>query len=122
MIAENLVVLLIDNLDYSPLNKDRTNRINNFNSENQEIKIIATTDNIIDSIPSENYIKNSVIPFRNLYLGQLKSSHIKDMMVKWLPQDDKTKREEKLEKMVNNFCSYLYCNVCIFILMEYRKL
>lgn len=106
LIAENLVVLLIDNLDYSPLNKDRTNRINNFNSENQEIKIIATTDNIIDSIPSENYIKNSVIPFRNLYLGQLKSSHIKDMMVKWLPQDDKTKREEKLEKMVNNFCSY----------------
>lgn len=106
LIEEKLIVLLIDNLDYSPLNKDRTNRINNFNLENQEIKIIATSDNVIDSIPSENYIKNSVIPFRNLYLGQFKSSHIKDMMIRWLPQDDKIKREEKLEKMINNFCSY----------------
>jgi len=106
LITEKLIVLLIDNLDYTPLNKDRINKINNFNSENQEIQIIATNDNVIDNVPSESYIKNSIIPFRNLYLAQLKSSHIKGMMVKWLPQDDKTKREEKLEKMVNNFCSY----------------
>ncbi|MDR3046017.1 MAG: metallophosphoesterase, partial [Bacteroidales bacterium] len=106
LISENLIVLLIDNLDYTTLNKDRINKINNFDSTNQEIQIIATTDNIIENVPTESHIKNSVIPFRNLYLGQLKSSHIKGLMVKWLPQDDNAKREEKLEKMVDNFCSY----------------
>lgn len=106
LIAEKLIVLLIDNLDYTPLNRDRINKINNFNSENQEIQVIATTDNVIDNVPSESHMKNSVIPFRNLYLGQLKSSHIKSMMIKWLPGDDNVKRDEKLEKMVNNFCSY----------------
>lgn len=106
LISENLIVLLIDNLEYSLINKERINKVNKFNIENQDIKIIATADNIIDSIPSEKFIKNSVIIFSNLYIGQLKSSHIKDMMVKWLPQDDIIKRDEKLEKMVNNFCSY----------------
>ncbi|MDR1896939.1 MAG: metallophosphoesterase [Prevotellaceae bacterium] len=106
LISEKLIVLLIDNLDYTALNKDRINKINTFDSANHEIQIIATTDNILDNVPTESHIKNSVIPFRNLYLGQLKSSHIKELMVKWLPQDDNAKREEKLEKIVNNFCSY----------------
>ncbi|HQB22437.1 MAG TPA: metallophosphoesterase [Bacteroidales bacterium] len=106
LISENHIVLLIDNLDYNEINKDKINRINNFNSENQEIRIIATTDNNIESVPSETHIKNIVIPFRNLYLQTLKSYHIKGLMTKWLPQDDNNKREDKLEKMVNNFCSY----------------
>jgi predicted phosphodiesterase len=105
-ISENHIVLLIDNFDYNELNKEKINRINKFNSENEEIRIIATTDNNIENVPSETYIKNTIIPFRNLYLRPLKSSHIKELMIKWLPQEDNSKREDKLEKMVNNFCSY----------------
>jgi len=106
LIFETHIVLLIDNFDYSELNKEKINKINKFNSENEEIRIIATTDNNIENVPSETYIKNTVIPFRNLYLRPLKSSHIKNLMTKWLPKEDTNKREDKLEKMVNNFCSY----------------
>jgi predicted MPP superfamily phosphohydrolase len=106
LISEKHIVLLIDNIDYGELNKEKINRINKFNSENEDIRIIATTDNNIENVPSETYIKNTVIPFRNLYLRPLKSYHIKGLMTKWLPQDDNNKREDKLEKMVNNFCSY----------------
>jgi len=106
LISGTHIVLLIDNLDYNELNKDRINKINKFNSENEGIRIIATTDNNIENVPSKTHIKNAVINFKNLYLRHLKSSHIKGLMTKWLPNDDNNKREEKLEKMVYNFYSY----------------
>ena len=106
LVDENHLVLLFDNLDYSDFYKDRVNKLNNFNREFPDIQLIVTTDNAITDIPSEIYIRNTKIPFKNLYLKPLRSYHMKNLMVKWLPQDDNSKREAKLERMVNNFCSY----------------
>lgn len=106
LITENHIVLLVDNLDYCDYYKDRVNKFNNFNNEYPSIQLIVTTDNAITDIPSEIYIRNTKIPFKNLYLKPLKSYHMKNLMVKWLPKDDNNKREVKLERMVNNFCSY----------------
>lgn len=106
IIADNLIVLICDNLDYSDLNEDKINRVSKFLRDNPNIQIIATATNDLVGVPPQNYVKKTKISFSHYYIRPLKSNHIKGLMTKWLPEEDSIKRDIRLDKMVANFCSY----------------
>jgi len=106
LVADNLIVLFADNLDFTELNEDKINRISRFLKDNPEIQIIATSTNDLIGVPPQNYVKKTKISFSNFFIRPLKSTHIKGLMTKWIPEEDSLKRDARLDKMVTNFCSY----------------
>lgn len=106
LIADNLIVIIADNLDFTELNEDKINRISRFIKDNQEIQIIATATNDMIGVPPQNYIKKTNIYFSHFFIKPFKSSHIKGLMAKWIPEENSLKRDARLDKMVANFCSY----------------
>ncbi len=106
LVTDNLIVLFADNLDFTELNEDKINRISRFLKDNPEIQIIATSTNDLIGVPPQNYVKKTKISFSNFFIRPLKSSHIKGLMTKWVPEEDSLKRDARLDKMVTNFCSY----------------
>lgn len=106
LISQNLIVLIVDNLEYSEINEDKINKISKFLKENDDIKIIATATNELIGVPPQNYIKKTKTSFSHFYIRPFKSAQIKGLMTKWVPEEDSLKRDARLDKMVANFCSY----------------
>lgn len=106
IIADNLIVIICDNLDYTEINEDKINRVSKFLNDNSDIQIIATSTNDLIGVPPQNYVRKTKISFCHYYIRPLKSSHIKGLMTKWVPGEDSLKRDARLDKMVANFCSY----------------
>ena len=106
LIADNFIIIIADNLDFTELNDDKINKISKFLKDNPDIQIIATSTSDLIGVPPQNYIKKTRISFSHFFIRPLKSSHIKGIMTKWIPEEDTLKRNARLDKMVANFCSY----------------
>ena len=106
LIADNLIVIIADNLDYNELNDDKINRISRFLKDNPDIQIIASSANELIGVPPQKYVKKTKISFSHLFIRPLKSAHIKGIMNKWIPEEDSLKKDARLDKMITNFYSY----------------
>lgn len=106
LLSENLIVILIDNMDYIPLKHDKINKILYFLGEYQDVKIIASAKNDMDGILPSSYVSNSKILFKNFFIKAFSTKEIKSLMKIWVPNEEPTRFNDKLDKMVNNFCSY----------------
>lgn len=117
LIAENRIVLLIDNLSYQQIQTapDKINKLHNFKRENSSIQIIATCEHEAIGIIPPEYIEHCKIGFTPYFIRGLKAREIKSIMKKWLPEDDELQADEKLEKLVNTFSSYSLPNTAMSV-------
>jgi len=108
LIKENLLILIIDNLNYKENKFEKINKIHRFlnKPENKDIRIIATAENEVTGVIPKDYFGLCIIPFKNYLINGLKTKEIKSIMKFWLPNDNEVEYENKLDKMVANFCSY----------------
>ena len=99
------ILLLVDNYTPSEENKHIVNKLYHFIND-YKIQLIATAEcELAGSIPPL-FIQNNSIAFEYFYIEPLRSSQIKEMMIKWSPEDEFLQRNSKIERMVTNFCSY----------------
>lgn len=105
LINSGKIVLLVDN--YSPTieKKDQAKRLYRFVADNA-IRIIATTNYEINDVIPEFFIKNNEIAFENYFIHQFRSSNIRDLITKWSPDLQILERNQKIEDLVNRFCSF----------------
>jgi hypothetical protein len=108
LIKENLLVLLIDNLNYKVNRTEKIKKLHRFinKTENKDIRIIATAENEVTGVIPTDYFSLCVLPFKNYLINGLKTKEIKSIMKFWLPDDNEIEYDNKLDKMVANFCSY----------------
>lgn len=99
------MILLIDNYNCIEEYKFQRQRLYKFTKDN-DIRIIATANNNISGVIPISFMNNNSIAFEYYYLEQFKTENIKQLMLKWSPNDEYLTRNSKIEKMVSNFCSY----------------
>lgn len=102
------IVLLIDNLNYKnyDLHQIKIAKIHSFKRDNPKIRIIAGASSDIIGIIPPSQAGNCKIPFAYYFIKGLRTKEIKEIMRKWVPNDDEVKSEEKLDKLVRTFTSY----------------
>lgn len=100
------IVLLVDNYNPNEESRHNTNKLYRFIKDN-EIKCIATyLSEFRDIIPNSFINEGNEIAFEFYHLYQFKTENVKDLFGKWLPNIDFYQRNNKITKMVSNFCSY----------------
>ena len=105
LIQNKNMILLIDNYNCIEEYKFQRQRLYKFTKDN-DIRIIATANNNISGVIPISFMNNNSIAFEYYYLEQFKTENIKQLMLKWSPNDEYLTRNSKIEKMVSNFCSY----------------
>ncbi|MCH5334457.1 MAG: metallophosphoesterase [Alistipes sp.] len=104
LINNNKILLLVDNYVPSIENKIQTKRLYNFIHDNN-IPIIATSEyDFRGTLPS--IFEKSPIAAEYYYIEPLKSSQIKELMIRWSPKDEFLQRNTKIDKMVSSFGAY----------------
>lgn len=106
LLTDGSITLLIDNLDYSDLKKERIQKLKLLLDDYQDVRIIATAKTEITGIAPQNYFENNKILFRNYFIKPLTTKHVKGLIKVWLPDEDSLKLNSRLDKMVTNFLSY----------------
>lgn len=108
LLKENKLVLLVDNLNYKKYNlyKDRFKKLERFIHDNKSILILATSENELSSLAPIEFLENCSIPFSELFIQNLGSKEIKNIMKLWIPNGDSLEIEQRLENMVKNFQSF----------------
>lgn len=106
LLKNNRILLLIDN--YNPTEEGRhiSKRIYTFLKENNVTCIATYASDMYDIIPQTFTNSYNEIAFEYYHMYPFRTENIKDLMGKWLPNQDLIHRNEKITKMVNNFCSY----------------
>lgn len=108
LLKKGKFVFLIDNLDYHE-SKNYIHQINRFHKLNNDFpmnRIIASYEHEnIEILPTE-LIRYSKIAFSYMYIRGLRTKEIKLIMKHWLSDDDISKQENNLEKLVKTFTSY----------------
>ena len=106
ILSNESIVLLLDNYCPSEEMRHNINKIRNFVHE-YKIKLVSTSESSIIGIIPDSFI-NSInsIAFEYYFIDHFKSKNIKQLMTKWVPEDESLKRNSKIERLVSNFCSY----------------
>lgn len=100
------ILLLIDNYNPSDEGKYISKKIYSFLNE-YDVSCIATySSDMYDIIPPSFTNSNNEIAFEYYHLHPFRTDNIKDLMEKWLPNQDTLHRNNKITRMVNSFCSY----------------
>lgn len=105
LIDDEMIIILLDNIDYDPIYTNQINKLHRFFEENENIQLIATGYSDIPGIAPDSFLKNCEIPFRNYFLRNLRTKEIKNMIKLWIPNsnEDAIKTNERVEKLVANF-------------------
>ncbi len=104
LLNANMIQLLIDN--YNPIEEGKhiANKIYNF-IKKHDVSCIATFATDIYDIPKP-LRDNNEIAFEYYFLHHFRTENIRDLMIKWNPDQEFLHRNERISKMVNSFCSY----------------
>ena len=105
LINANKIVLLVDN--YSPVEskKERAKKLYHFIADNTVRMIASSNHEIIDSIP-DSFVRNNEISCEYYFIHQFQSSNVKELITKWSPDIQTLERNQKIENLVNRFCSF----------------
>lgn len=105
LIKNGKIVLLVDNYNPSEEKRDQVKRLYRFQTNNI-IRIIATTNYEINDVIPDFFIENNEIAFETYFIHQFRSSNIRDLITKWSPDLQIQERNQKIEDLVNRFCSF----------------
>lgn len=105
LVEHEVVVFLIDNIDFEDRNEYFIKRLQEFIRKNAGIQIKATAGCELTGVTPSSFIKNT-IAFEQNHLLPFRSSHIKNMLNKWMPGADNIAYNKRLDRMVSSFCSY----------------
>ena len=105
LINANKIVLLVDN--YSPVEskKEKAKKLYHFIADNTVRMIASSNHEIIDSIP-DSFVRNNEISCEYYFIHQFQSSNVKELITKWSPDIQTLERNQKIENLVNRFCSF----------------
>lgn len=105
LINAKKIVLLVDN--YSPIEtkKEKAKKLYHFIADNTIRMIASSNHEIIDSIP-DSFVRNNEILCAYYFIHQFHSSNVKELIAKWSPDIQILERNQKIEKLVNRFCSF----------------
>lgn len=105
LINANKIVLLVDN--YSPIEtkKEKAKKLYHFIADNSIRMIASSNHEIIDSIP-DSFVRNNEISCEYYFIHQFHSSNVKELIAKWSPDIQILERNQKIENLVNRFCSF----------------
>lgn len=105
LIMNRKIVLLVDNYSIDESKINNAKKLYHF-VDNKSIRIIATSNHeIIDNIP-EQFVKSNEIPCECYFIHHFQSSNVKELIAKWSPDIQIMERNQKIEKLVNRFCSF----------------
>ena len=105
LINAKKIVLLVDNYTPDEAKKEQAKKLYRFIADNS-IRLIATSSHdVIDSIP-DNFVINNEISCEYFFIHQFHSSNIKELITKWSPDIQLLERNQKIENLVNRFCSF----------------
>lgn len=106
LLKEGKVFLFVDNYNPKQETKYVASRIYQFAKE-YNVKIIATSECQSEGVlPLAIFSEVNEIAFEYYFISRFSTDKVKQMMVKWSPQDEFVDRNTKLEKMVTSFCNY----------------
>ena len=105
LVKAKRIILLVDNYNCHEEFKYQSERLYKFVKDN-EIRIIATANNVLSRVIPDHFIDQNKIAFEFYHLEQFKTENIKQLMIRWSPNDEFHTRNNKIERMVSNFCSY----------------
>lgn len=106
LLVNKSIVLLLDNYVPSEETRYNVNKLKEFVAK-YRIKIICTSESSVAGIVPISFSNSAnSIAFEIYFIDHFKADNIKQLMVKWTPEDETLKRNSKIEKMVSNFCSY----------------
>ena len=105
LINANKIVLLVDN--YSPIEtkKEKAKKLYHFIADNAIRMIASSNHEIIDSIP-DSFVRNNEISCEYYFIHQFHSTNVKELITKWSPDIQILERNQKIENLVNRFCSF----------------
>lgn len=106
LLDNNRILLLVDNYNPSEEGKHISKRLYTFLKENKASCIATYTSDMYDIIPPSLTNSYNEIAFEYYHLHPFRTDNIRDLMGKWLPNQDVMHRNEKIARMVNSFCSY----------------
>ncbi len=105
LINAQKIVLLVDNYTLDEGRKEKAKKLYRFIVDNS-IRFIATSSHdIIDSIP-DSFVRNNELSCEYFFIHQFQSTNIKELITKWSPDIQLLERNQKIENLVNRFCSF----------------
>ena len=105
LINAKKIVLLVDNYTPDETKKEKEKKLYRFIVNNSTRLIATSIHDVIDSIP-ESFIRNNEIACEYYFIHQFQSSNIKELITKWSPDIQTLERNQKIENLVNRFCSF----------------
>lgn len=97
------IVLLIDNLSFDKKQLIKLNKLNNLVKKYPNIKVIATSEQILESaIPTEYLDFNSELNFELGFIQHLQSKEIKILIKNWYKGED-VDFKENIQLLINSF-------------------
>lgn len=102
-IKTNKFLILIDDICFKNENKDQLFSLKQLLSCNKEIKIVATSNQILDNIIPTDYLDyNSDFNFTPCFIQDFSSKEIKLLISKWFEGKD-VDMQESMEKLLKSF-------------------
>jgi len=96
-------VLLIDDLSFSSLQKHKLNKLIEFEKEHPEVQIIATSLHKVESMIPEDHLEyNQYFNFNVVYIHDLKTSQMKNLIKKWFKNKD-VDFQSNIERLIKSF-------------------
>lgn len=108
LIQNNKIVLLIDNLNYKKyeLYKSTFKKLGIFLGLNQGVKVIAVSESDLNKVAPMEFLENCEIPFSKMFILNLGSKEVRNVMEMWIPNSDSLDVEHRIDDLVKSFQSY----------------
>lgn len=99
------VLLMVDNYNPKEEYKYQVKRLYDFLNKSG-LRLIATSHSEMTRSVPERFIKFNQIAFELYHLDPFNTERVREMMVKWSPDDEFLARNNKIEQMVKRFTQY----------------
>ena len=106
LLSINKILLLIDNYNPNEEGKYTANKIYRFLKRHKVLCIATYGTEMYDILPTQSFTDNNEIAFEYFHMHHFRAENVKDLMNKWIPDQEFTRRNERISRMVNSFCSY----------------
>lgn len=102
IINENPIILLVDNIVFSPKYHDKVKALTKYLKEHENVRLIGTCRQRISNDFYLAYDDQEAFPFIRIAIEQFQGAQVRELAMKWIPQNTSiAAREEKTEVVIN---------------------
>lgn len=106
IINENPIILLIDNIIFSPKYDDKVKSLTKYLKEHTNVRLIGTCRQRISNDIYLAYDEQEAFPFNRIAIEQFQGAQVRELAMKWIPQNTSFSiREERTEIIINALSS-----------------